>query len=314
MMRVLVLGGGGFVGRRIVAALAASGRVTPIVAMRRAEASDVLAFDALDPAALATALESMDGVVNCVTGTPDTIRRGASALARVAGNRRVVHLSSMAVYGSATGLVDENAPLQGDIGAYSAAKIEAEAILSNSNGVMLRPGCVCGPGGRLWTGRVAQLLAAGRIGNLGAMGAGFSNLIDVEDLASAVLAALFLGQPGAFNLALPEAPRWNDYFARFAQALDLPCRRIPAWRLLAEGWLLAAPLKLAEKAGLNLPPPIAPSQLRLWRQDIRMDMTAANARLGMGWTPLEETLERSAEWVRSALRAGTAPSTELQGE
>ncbi len=316
-MRVLVLGGGGFVGRRIVAALTRSGRASPVVAMRRAGPGDgnaVLAFDALDPVALGAALDGMDAVVNCVTGSPDTIRRGAMALARVAGARRVVHLSSMAVYGSATGRVSERTPLLADIGAYGAAKIAAEAILAPCDTVMLRPGCVHGPGGRLWTARVAQLLAAGRLGDLGPAGLGHSNLIDVEDLASAVLAALFVPQAGAFNLALRDAPRWNDYFAQFAQALDVPCRPVPAWRLLAESWLLAVPLKLAEKAGLSLPPPIARSQLRLWAQDITMDVSAAEAQLGMAWTPLARTLERSAAWVTSALREGSAPATEAQGE
>jgi nucleoside-diphosphate-sugar epimerase len=195
MMRVLVLGGGGFVGGRIVQALTASGRVTPVTALRRArDDAQGLAFDALDPAALREALDGVDGVVNCVTGGADTIRRGAQVLARLAGDRRIVHLSSMAVYGSATGLVDENAPLQGDIGAYGVAKIAAEATLAPCNAVMLRPGCVTGPGGRLWTARWRNC-SSGRIGDLGKAGAGCSNLIDVEDLAQAVLSALFLPAP-----------------------------------------------------------------------------------------------------------------------
>lgn len=313
MMRVLVLGGGGFVGGRIVQALAASGRVTPVTDLRRArgDAREV-AFDALDPAALREALDGVDGVVNCVTGGADTIRRGAQVLAQVAGDRRIVHLSSMAVYGSATGLVDETAPLKGDIGAYGVAKIAAEATLAPCNGVMLRPGCVTGPGGRLWTARVAQLLAHGRIGDLGRAGAGCSNLIDVEDLAQAVLSALFLPVPGVFNLALPGAPTWNEYFALFARALDVPCPGIAPWRLAVESLVLAVPLKLGERFGWG--PPIARSQLRLWAQDIRMDMTATDAHLSIAWTPLGETIARCADWVRPALRAGTAPPTERQGE
>jgi hypothetical protein len=45
-----------------------------------------------------------------------------------------------------------------------------------------------------------------------------------------------------------------------------------------------------------------------------MDMTAADAHLGVDWTPLSQTIARCADWVRPALRAGTAPPTERQGE
>lgn len=314
-MRVLVLGGGGFVGRRIMQALAASGRVTPVAALRRTRQDDAgMAFDALDPVALSKALDGVDGVVNCVTGGARTIRRGAQVLARAAGGRRIVHLSSMAVYGSTTGPVDEQTPLKGDIGAYGMAKIAAEATLASCNSVMLRPGCVAGPGGRLWTARVAQLLSSGRIGNLGKAGAGCSNLIDVEDLAQAVLCALFLPAPGVFNLALPGAPTWNDYFAMFARALDVPCPAIAPWRLAVETLMMAVPLKLGEKLGLPLPPPLARSQVRLWTQDIRMDMVSADTHLRLDWTPMAETIARSAAWVRPALRAGSPPPAERQGE
>lgn len=307
MMRVLVLGGGGFVGGRIVTGLQASARADPVVAGRQA-------FDALDPAALGRALDGVDAIVNCITGGAPTIRRNAQALAQAAGGRRVVHLSSMAVYGSATGVVSESAPLHGDIGAYGAAKIAAERALAPCDAVILRPGCVAGPGGRLWTARVAQLLAAGRIGDLGPAGMGWSNLIDVDDLARAVEAALFLPAPGVFNLALPYGPRWNDYFAWFARDLDVPLRTVAPWRLAVEAYGLAVPLKMAEKARIPLPPPLARSQLRLWAQDLRMDVGAAQAALGLDWTPLGQTLARSAAWVRPALRAGTAPPTERQGE
>ena len=305
-MRVLVLGAGGFLGKRVVAALAANRQgAMPVAAMRRMSpipGAECILVDATDATALRAALDGVDHVVNCVAGSGATIRQGATALAEVAGGRRIVHLSSMTVYGTATGMVAEDAPLLGDLGSYGAAKVDAEQALRGLNPVMLRPGCINGPGSPIWTTAIARLLAAGRIGDLGAGGAGISNLVDVDDVVRAVLAALNLPGPGVFNLALPDSPSWNGYFAQFAQALGLPLHRIPGWRLWAERWLAASPLKLAATAGLkNAPPLLSPSQLRLWRQDIRLDMHAAQAGLGLSWTPLADTLARSAAAFRSGV-------------
>jgi nucleoside-diphosphate-sugar epimerase len=301
-MRVLVLGAGGFLGQRVVAALAGASQSTPIAAMRRLRPianADSILLDATDPAALRSALDGVDSVVNCVAGSADAIRRGALALAEVAEGRRIVHLSSITVYGTATGVVAEDGALLGDLGSYGAAKVDAEIVLKPLNTVMLRPGCIHGPGSPVWTTAIARLLAAGRLGDLGAGGTGISNLVDVEDVVRAVLAALDLPGPGVFNLALPDSPSWNGYFAQFSAALGLPLRRIPGWRLWAEQWLAAPPLKLAAMAGVtNAPPLLSPSQLRLWRQDIRMDVRRAETGLGLTWTPLGETLARSVAALR----------------
>ena len=315
MMRILVLGAGGFVGQRIIAALAAGraagGVTTPIAALRRplagidGDSVDHVVLDATDTFALRAALDGVDAVVNCVAGSTAAIRDSARALAAAAGHRRIIHLSSMTVYGTATGLVAEDAPLLGDLGTYGAAKVDAERMLSTGNTVMLRPGCVYGPTSPLWTTRIAGLLAQGRIGDLGPAGTGISNLVDVEDVARAVMAALSLPAPGAFNLALRDCPSWNGYFQALARALDLPCPAIPAWRLWAERWLLAPPIKLVELAGLGAPPLMSPSQLALWQQNIRMDVSAAESQLGLTWTPLSDTLARSAAWWRMRHRPGT---------
>lgn len=310
MTRTLVLGAGGFVGQKIVAHLAAWGQTTPVAAVRRAPGSamgssiETVVVDATDAAGMRAALDGVDAVVNCVAGSAAAIREGARILAATAGNRRIVHLSSMAVYGNATGLVAENAPLHSDLGSYGAAKVDAENALASGNTVMLRPGCICGPGSPLWTARIAGLLVAGRLGDLGPAGAGPSNVVDVEDVIRAIAQALALPSPGTFNLALRDSPDWNTYFRALARALDVPCRAIPGWRLLLEVRAMAPLLKLAEMAGASAPPMISPSQMALWRQDIRLEVEAAENALGLKWTPLSKTLERSAAWWRSGLANG----------
>jgi len=295
--RVLVLGANGFVGRRVVAALTAAAWATPVAGSFRAVPSLPLAasppvarvtVDATDRAALAAAVEGVDAIVNCIAGDPGTIDRNAAALAAVAGDRRIVHLSSMAVYGSATGLLDETAPLRGDTGAYAAAKVAAEqTLIASTDVVILRPGCIYGAGSPQWTTRIATLLAQRRIGDLGAGGDGCSNIVHVDDVAAAVLLALRSDHRGAaFNLAMPDAPDWNGYFLALARACGaVPIRRIPAWQLKLEK-AAAIPLKLAEQVTRALPPPIPPSLLRFWAQNVTLDSTAATDRLGVRWTPL----------------------------
>ena len=103
---------------------------------------------------------------------------------------RIIHLSTMSVYGSPTGLVDETAPLRGDLGPYSAAKVAAEATAAAyPHAVMLRPGCVFGPGSEQWSIRIARLLLERRLGDLGAAGDGFCNLVHVGDVVMAILRA-----------------------------------------------------------------------------------------------------------------------------
>jgi nucleoside-diphosphate-sugar epimerase len=303
-MRVLVLGANGFVGRRVVRALATSGWATPIAGVRgAAKNSDVasVTLDATDEAALDRALVGMDAVVNCVAGDADSIVRNAAAVLASAARAhvRVVYLSSMAVYGSATGPVNEDAPLLGDLGPYSTAKVQAEqlAMASPANVTILRPGCIYGSDSPQWTHRIARLLADHRIGDLGPAGDGCSNLVHVDDVVAAILAALRCTRTGvrAYNLAMPNAPDWNGYFLAFARVLGaVPIARIPAWRLKLETKALAIPLKLVEKvAGNALPPPIPPSLLRLWHQNIQLRSDRASSELGISWTPLATGLSEA---------------------
>jgi nucleoside-diphosphate-sugar epimerase len=311
---ILVLGASGFIGKKVVAGLAATGWATPILGVRRASASrdfDRRIVEATDADSVYAAMQDVTGIVNCVAGDADTIVRAAKALFGAAQRRnpapRIVHLSTMSVYGSAVGLVDETAALLGDMGPYSAAKVAAESeAAAYSRTVIFRPGCVFGPGSEQWTTRIARLLAARRLGDLGPAGDGCCNLVSVSDVVLAILRAL--EDPSmdgrVFNLSTPEPPTWNQFLIKYGTALRaVPVQRISGRRLRIETKLLAPPLKIAEILARaarmdprHFPPPIPPSLIRLMGQEIRLDTKRAEADLGMRWNDLGATLDEGAKW------------------
>lgn len=319
-MKVLILGASGYIGRVLFGKLSATDWAQPTSAARgrhpmHAGASHVR-VDTRDLPALTLALQGYDCVVNCVAGDYASIAGGASVLSQAAAAakcRRIVHLSSMAVYGRIEGYVDEQAPFDPDSGWYARAKCEAESHLSAfaQNGgevVVLRPGCVVGPGSELWVGRVGRWLKARRLGDLGAAGDGYSNLVHVDDVCDAVIAALRLpiatrAMP-AFNLATPDSPRWNQYFSDLAIALNaIPVRRIRASLLKVDSLMAGPPLKVAEKLldrfGIQhrwLPDPLPPSLLRLWSQDIQLNAQAASDALALEWTGYRASLDKFSDW------------------
>ena len=172
--RILVLGANGYVGRRVVSALADSDWADPVAGVRRArQQGREIVLDATDPAAVTRALGEVDAVVNCVAGSADAMTAGARALATALDARalRLVHFSSMAVYGAARGDISEDHPMAANLQGYAGAKVETERLLAaRDTAITLRPGCIYGPNSPQWSLRIADLLRAHRIGDLGAAG------------------------------------------------------------------------------------------------------------------------------------------------
>jgi nucleoside-diphosphate-sugar epimerase len=303
-MKVLVLGGTGYIGSRVAAALAQSGD-TPVIASRRS------GVDTTDLDSMTRALHGMDAVVNCVAGSAEGIAQGARVLvqaAQRAGRPRIVHLSTMSVYGALEGEVTEASPRDPSIGWYAKAKCEAEDVIADYEGeaVMLRPGCVWGAGSDLWVGRIGRLLRAGRLGDLGAAGDGWSNLVAVDDVCAAVVASLRIaatpGTPRVFNLAAPDSPRWNDYFTDLALAIGAtPVPRLSARRLKIDAKLFGPPLKVAEillkkakRPMKQLPDPLPPGLLGVFERHLHLRGELAQRELGIDYSPYERVLATAA--------------------
>ena len=291
---LVVHGAENFIGARLVA----SWRNTPDV--------QVTAVRSGDAARLRPALADAHFAVHCILGKPARIESAGrlfySLLSSAAHSPRVVHVGSITVYGGATGSVDESSAAVGALGEYAEAQRRVESLASAYKGaVILRAGVEYGPDCDAWSGRVAQWLRSGRLGDLGEYGDGICNLIYVDDLVALIGRALQQANIGGeiFNAAAAEKITWNEYFTGYAIALGaVPVRRIGARRLRLESGLLAPPLMalelLTRPLQLHSPPPISRSLLATCRQEISLLSARAERRLAACWTPLRHGLAQAA--------------------
>lgn len=238
---VLVTGAGGFVGGTLVEALHFAGNYHVLAGIARWSSAPRIArlpvilrqCDVLKPDELADAFAGVDYVIHCAASDERRIivegTKNVLSAAVKTGVRRVVHLSSVAVYGEATGRIDEETePPPGTLPAYSEAKTAAEALCKDVRRdldvVVMRPSIIYGPFSSRWTMLYALRLKSGRWKHLGALGQGRCNLVHVHDVVRYAISAL--RQDGVagevFNINGPEAVTWNDYLERFNHQLGLP--------------------------------------------------------------------------------------------
>ena len=196
-MRVLVLGGTGFLGRHVVAALDARGHDV-IIGSRRAEPPDprrrldyedpprrIARFEDLtEPRRWMPAIEGVDAVVNCVgvlrergRATYERVHLVApAALAAACAKARIRRL----IHVSALGLRKEAQSR------FVSSKLRGEMALASSGMpcVIVRPSLLEGPGG--YGARWIRRLASWPVHFIPAEAAGRIAVLDVRDAADAI--------------------------------------------------------------------------------------------------------------------------------
>ncbi len=319
-MKVLVLGGSGHIGTRLIDKLLTAG-IDTVSASRGNKALvgpvNHLQIDSCDLVAMKQALKDIDAVINCVAGDAKSIALGAEVLTQAAlanNNPQIIHLSTMAVYGRFEGVATEQTPLDPSLGWYAAAKCQAENHIQRyvEHGccaVILRPGCVSGPGSQLWVGRIGRWLQAGRLGDLGEQGDGWSNLVHVDDVCHAIINSLLahsdFGKCPIYNLSGAGSPRWNQYFVDLALAIQAtPVTRIGRPQLLLDAYLAGPPLKLLEKSvaklhltGVHLADPLPPALVKFFGQQIQLDGSLAQQQLKLSYTDYQTVFQTGVEWL-----------------
>jgi len=266
---VVITGAGGFIGGRMVEAFLDSGRWTVRAVVRRWSTAarigrfdvDIGRADVTDAAAMGEILKGASAAVHCARGAPDVNVRGTRALleaALAAGVKRVVHLSTVAVYGDAEGEITEAHVLEPGASPYGSSKLEAEGVCAEFGErgleiVILRPTIVYGPFSDLWTIEFAERLRGGPWMLPEEVSSGWCNLVYVDDVVRAAMIALkragVAGQ--AFNINGPERVTWWQYFQALNDAMGLPplvARPLAASRASA---LLMQPVRQVAKAALK---------------------------------------------------------------
>jgi nucleoside-diphosphate-sugar epimerase len=222
MMKVLVVGGAGYVGGAVTDLLLEKGYIVRIYDNLLYEESfrkpvDFVFGDVRDQDALRTQLKWADAVIwlAAIVGdgacqlNPDlTVSVNEESVRWLSENfdRRIVFMSTCSVYGAQDAELDENAAKR-PLSLYAATKLKSEAFLEGKDAVVFRLGTLFGVGdlfARIRMDLVVNTLTvrAHTVGKIHVFGGEqFRPLLHVKDVARAVDMTVAGPHTGVFNLA-----------------------------------------------------------------------------------------------------------------
>jgi UDP-glucose 4-epimerase len=237
-MKILITGAGGFVGKRLVAQLAARGHDVLAVLRREPEATERTWFDhprvhvlfldlsrfnadtlpsdvdAIITLAQSSRFRDFPAQADEVFAVNVTANLQLLQWAVKSGVKRIVHASSGGIYGGRTGGRNQETDLlavDSPLGFYLGSKLCSEVVLQNyrhffETAVILRPFFIYGPGQRpdMFIARLVESVREGKPVSLQGEGGLRVNPVYVDDAVEAFAAALELKGVHVINVAGPD--------------------------------------------------------------------------------------------------------------
>lgn len=342
-MKVLVTGAAGFLGGHLVDMLLERGDevralVRPIEDVKRLQELkrvEIVHGDLTDPESLKQAVKDIECVYNVAAKTgpwgPEQLYwnvnvRGVVDLveaAMEAGVRRVVHTSSITVYGHhLRGLVTENYPFHAEDNPYSRTKIASERLLHNlvqdrgAPVVIVRPGWIYGPRDSASFARFVEMVESGK-GFVIGTGHNVVPLVYVRDVAQGLICAGDAGDEAvgeAYTISDDMRVSQGEYLNTIADFLGVPpvTRHLPYRPLYTAA--RSAELLWSSLGRRNAaPPPVTTYGITLLGGDQLFSIDKARRQLG--YAPaydLMQGLNEGIKWYRSRQRTGSTSHEKLE--
>jgi UDP-glucose 4-epimerase len=278
--RVLVTGGAGFIGRRVVAALLAEGAEVTVADLKTYTGDGsvrVVTGDLVEPTVASQAVApGTDTIIHLAARTsvleslqdPEAYYRnnvaltaGLLELARQHGVRTFLFASTNAVVGNVgQTLITEQAPLR-PLTPYGATKAASEMLISSYSaaygvrGIPLRFSNVYGPGMEHKDSFIPRLMKAARDGTgvkVRGDGTMIRDVIQVDDVISGMFAAWHSDHSGPAILGSGQSVTVNEMVetARRVTGIDIPAENVP----IQQGEMPAVKLDISVARSLGYSP------------------------------------------------------------